>query len=505
MNLLPCRPGDVVAGKYRVEKMLASGGMGVVVTGMNVELRQLVAIKMMHPHIADNAELSQRFRDEAKIAANLKSEHIAKVSDFGEHDGKVPYMVMEYLEGIDLAARLKEQGPLPLEEAVRYALHVCEALAEAHPRQLIHRDLKPANLFLTTSIDGSPCVKVLDFGIAKLIDGRAATKSGVTLGSALYMSPEQMRAQRDIDARSDLWSLGVVLYKLVTDAAPFMADTEVEVSQRVTSSAPSPPSALRPELPPAFDAVVLRCLEKDRAQRYANVVAFAAALRPLASEDDRSIADRAERVFNSTTKFPTGLSRAALEARREAHKPITDDVASAPDPTTPTMPVGRSARGLPLDPTSPPPAPSIPDADSILTAPCRQALEPVAPLATPRASCGSLAGTSHAEPRPIPTSMFMPRLIGGGILGAAAAIGIWVALSSGAMSEPTAPPTRANAIAPPADNAAPVVINAPSVKKVTDSAPTPDTSRSERAGAIVPTLDKEGQPLDGGRCPSDGH
>ncbi|HEY3500068.1 MAG TPA: serine/threonine-protein kinase, partial [Polyangiaceae bacterium] len=216
------RPGQVLAGKYAVERVLGRGGMGVVVAAQHLQLFHHVAIKLMLPEVAANSEAVLRFVREARAVTRIKSEHVVRVSDVGTLDSGEPFMVMEYLEGADLGALLLQRGPLPIAEAAEYVLQACDAIAEAHALGIIHRDLKPPNLYLSRRADGSPVVKVLDFGISKAqtAAGDAMTRTSALMGSPLYMSPEQMTSSRDVDPRSDIWSLGIILYKLVSGRLP---------------------------------------------------------------------------------------------------------------------------------------------------------------------------------------------------------------------------------------------------------------------------------------------
>src|SRR5512132_1665322 len=204
--------GEVLAGKYRVERILGKGGMGVVVAAMHLQLGQRVAIKSLLEDATQ--ETVSRFIREARAAVRLKSEHTARVLDVGDLPDGAPYMVMEYLDGNDLSHLLRSGGALPTADAVLYVLHACEAMAEAHSIGIIHRDLKPANLFLTRGADGAPTIKVLDFGISKLMheqqgeDEVQLTRTSALLGSPLYMSPEQLRSAREATVQSDIWSLG---------------------------------------------------------------------------------------------------------------------------------------------------------------------------------------------------------------------------------------------------------------------------------------------------------
>jgi serine/threonine-protein kinase len=212
------------------------------------------------------------------------------VQDVGRLEDGTPYMVMEYLSGQDLKQVVRERGPLPLREAVTYVSQACEAIAEAHSLGIVHRDLKPANLFLTHRSDGTPCVKVLDFGISKDLDPSQKvdanlTKTGMVMGSPMYMSPEQMASIKETDARGDIWSLGVILFQLLTGTVPFMAETIVELVTRVVTRPPPRPTTLRPELPLALEAIILKCLEKQREQRFQSARELMTALQQFLAVD----------------------------------------------------------------------------------------------------------------------------------------------------------------------------------------------------------------------------
>jgi eukaryotic-like serine/threonine-protein kinase len=298
MSEVPVLPGDILAGKYRVERVLGAGNMGVVVAATHVDLGQRVALKFMLPGKAEARERRERFLREARAAVRLKSQHIARVLDVGTLQNEAPYIVMEFLEGQDLAALLKARGPLPFEEAAMYVLQACEGVGEAHAAGVVHRDLKPANLFCTEDIGGSACIKVLDFGISK-VEGvdLSLTHETEMLGSPLYMSPEQMHSSKSVDGRSDLWALGVLLYQLVAGRTPFHAETIAHLYSRVLVGAPTPLSAYRSDAPPGFEAVLMRCLERDRERRFPDVAAFAAALVPYAPDHARGYAGRVARAM----------------------------------------------------------------------------------------------------------------------------------------------------------------------------------------------------------------
>src|SRR4051812_480796 len=210
--------GQILGGKYRVDRVLGAGGMGMVVAATHLQLDERIAIKFLLPEALRNPEAVARFGREAKAAVKIRGEHVARVIDVGSFENGAPYMVMEHLDGRDLSSFIHERGAMPMSDAVDAVLQACEALAEAHALGIVHRDLKPANLFLTRRPDGTPSIKVLDFGISKLTAPGAdhsMTKTSAVMGSPLYMSPEQMTASRGVDARTDIWALGVVLYELL--------------------------------------------------------------------------------------------------------------------------------------------------------------------------------------------------------------------------------------------------------------------------------------------------
>ena len=315
MNASPVKQGDILAGKYRVERVLGVGGMGVVVAATHLDLFELRAIKFMIPSALSDAEAVERFLREARAAARLKSEHVAKVHDVGRLENGSPYMVMEYLEGSDLNDLAKRYGSLPPANVALYAIQVCQALAEAHALGIVHRDLKPANLFLTTRPDGSPCVKVLDFGISKVLGGATpgaefeVTKTNEVLGSPSYMSPEQLHSAKSVDARTDIWAMGVILYRLIGGAMPFRGENITELITRILGTTPPPLSQLRPGVPQGLDAVILGgCLRQDREQRYPNVAALAAALAPFAAAGAGTAVESANRLVGA----PTISARPAL-------------------------------------------------------------------------------------------------------------------------------------------------------------------------------------------------
>ncbi|WP_394829421.1 serine/threonine protein kinase [Pendulispora albinea] len=283
---LPVRIGDVLASKYRVEGILGAGAMGIVVVARHEHLGSLVALKFMRPDAVENREARDRFNREARAVARLRGEHIARVLDFGALDTGAPYIVMEFLEGADLAAVLEERGPLPIREALAYVLDVCKAMEEAHRAGIVHRDLKPKNLFLTHRPDGTPLVKVLDFGISKVVDANEdlqamSTRTSSFLGTPIFMSPEQIRSAKYVDARTDIYALGAVIYHLVTKGFPFHAESFGELFACIFHQEPTPLRAKRLDAPMALEAIVARCLQKEPSARFQNVAELATELRKL--------------------------------------------------------------------------------------------------------------------------------------------------------------------------------------------------------------------------------
>jgi eukaryotic-like serine/threonine-protein kinase len=306
------RPGDVLAKKYRVERVIGEGGMGIVVAAHHLQLDEKVALKLLSPRALDSPEVVGRFAREARAAAKIKSEHVARAIDVGELDSGAPYIVMEYLEGSDLAAVLKSRGRLPAGEAIRFILEACEALAEAHVIGIVHRDLKPANLFLANQPGGPPIIKVLDFGISKStsLTQDQLTKTSAIMGSPLYMSPEQMRSARTADVRSDIWSLGVVLYELLSGRVPFSGETMIELMLAIAQTPEQPLRAVSPDIDPGLEKVVHRCLAKDPGARFQNVGELAVALAPFApARSDVSI-ERISQVLRASMKSPAATSLA---------------------------------------------------------------------------------------------------------------------------------------------------------------------------------------------------
>jgi serine/threonine protein kinase len=302
----------VLAGKYRVERVLGVGGMGVVVAATHLQLDQPVALKFLLPEAVANAEAASRFLREARNAVKLKSEHVARVIDVGTLDTGAPYIVMEYLEGCDLAGLLSQHRALPIPVAVDYVLQACDAIAEAHSLGIVHRDLKPPNLFMTRGHDGTHLIKVLDFGISKssAAGDLVATRTQSVMGSPAYMSPEQMRSAKLVDVRTDIWALGIILYQLVLGQVPWEAETFTELCFKVAMD-PLPPLPPGTALPPGFEDVVRRCLEKDLNRRFPDIYHLAVALHPYAPPHAQALVPRIGRVLRGETGNPVAKTQIA--------------------------------------------------------------------------------------------------------------------------------------------------------------------------------------------------
>lgn len=343
----PVAVGELIRGRYRVEQVMAEGGNGVVVRGADLELDRKVAIKTLTTSAGRDANQRARFNLEARHAVRLKSEHVARVYDVGELDDGTQYIVLELLEGEDLASRLARAGRLEVTDAVDVVLQACEALAEAHHLGIVHRDIKLANLFLARRADASPILKVIDFGLAKQWTRTGSSPTGLTQGMAggtpRSMAPEQVTAAEDQDHRIDVWALGTVLYELLAGEAPFDGPTLQAVFAKVLLGEPRPLASVRPELPPELIAIVGRCLIKDPQQRMTSVVDLALALLPFASAEGRAIGERAIRVGGpsrpgaasdglATPPPLTPAQRMAAPARTSQRLPATILTGRGPPP-----------------------------------------------------------------------------------------------------------------------------------------------------------------------------
>jgi tRNA A-37 threonylcarbamoyl transferase component Bud32 len=440
--------GRVLAGKYRLEGLLGTGSMGTVVAAMHLGLGRKVALKFMRTGVLDDGEALGRFMREARAAATLRSEHVAQVMDVevDTEDG-TPYIVMEYLEGCDLGSMLETTGVPTVTDAVSYVLQACEGLAEAHAKGIVHRDLKPANLFLTRRPDGTPLVKVLDFGISKLTEVAPngtfkLTHPRRTIGSPQYMSPEQMVASAEVDPRADIWALGVILYELLTGKTPFVAATFLDLCLAVTNRAHPSLVARVPGLAPGLVTLVDRCLQKSPESRFANLAALGDALVPHAGPGAELLAGRiagtlgvrgqARQEPGAVVRRARGRRSAALKliagglvaaaivtaagtwrrqqaAIHSGRPPATVQAAAAPEavappaPFPPGGPAATAPSGLVPGLAAVPPVREIPRKLGATGSRHRRLVSP--PPGSPAAEPGNEAGTTRTRRGPVVTDL----------------------------------------------------------------------------------------------------
>ncbi|MBS2019333.1 MAG: serine/threonine protein kinase [Deltaproteobacteria bacterium] len=379
---LPIRPGTVIDDKFRVEAVLGEGGMGVVVRAMHLKLQAPVAIKFLLPEALADRVVVERFRREAQMSARLTSDNVARVLDVGNLANGAPYMVMEYLQGETLGELLGRRKHLAIHEACNYMMQVCEALTEAHALGFVHRDLKPGNLFLVTRPNNKTVVKLLDFGISKIGGMSAPASSGeltmttMVLGTPSYMAPEQLISSRTVDSRADLWSCGVVLYRMLTGELPFDADSLIELGVKLMNNDPPDLRKLRPDVPAGVVAIVRKCLERDASDRYQTAQELSRALAPFAMESGTPrehrpptgsaptlLADSQEIAALAASGAAKAVSSGVPSSRRlDEAPPSSDEEARI---TLPKQPVATAliTSGVPTSPSggaataaSPPPA-----------------------------------------------------------------------------------------------------------------------------------------------------
>ena len=462
----PVKPGDVLAEKYRVERVLGQGGMGVVVAAEDTTLGRPVAVKFLLPDARCDPMTTERFLREARAAVKIKSEHVARVIEVGKLDDGSPYIVMEFLEGRDLAEVVKS-GALAVDDAVEYVLQACEALAEAHTAGIIHRDLKPANLFLAERADGSPVIKVLDFGISKVIESGKVdgglTRTSAMMGSPFYMSPEQTKSAKDVDARTDLWALGVILYELVTGSPPFHGENMGELVAAILTEAPKPLGEAKSGLPGGLETVVMRCLEKDPDARYANVGELAQALIAFAPERARLSGERAVRVAAGASQSQTQpLGSSSFVTAPTEPGVARSDAESAGRTATSWAETNGETAGTAA------PQPPRTRAPWVLLGGVAAALTGGGIYLASTGPTPPAAGSADAEPGAAPSS--------------AAASGVSAPTSPATVASPRVTPTEAGA-SKPAPSSAPTrpqrpAFRAPPAKKAGPSAPPQEPSSS---------------------------
>lgn len=296
------RPGDVLLGKYRIDRLIGQGGMGMVLEAWHLWFDERVAIKVLLPALAANPEAVARFEREARMLFKIKSENVCRVLDVAKTEDGLPFMVMEYLAGADLADLMRRDRTFDVDMAIDIALQACSALAEAHVRGIVHRDLKPENLFIETASDGGLRLKLLDFGLSKHRDEEAPRERKLTadqqvMGTPQYMAPEQWLSSKDVGPAADQWSLATILFEMLTGRAPFDAPSVPQICTKVLNEPTPLASDRRPDLPRAIDAILAKALEKSPLERYENVGALAVALSAHASPAAAMRAERALRML----------------------------------------------------------------------------------------------------------------------------------------------------------------------------------------------------------------
>ena len=315
--------GHILAGKYRVEHVLGEGGMGVVYAAQHELLARRVAVKVLRREVASHPDAVARFLAEARNASRIQSDHVAQVLDMGILESGLPYMAMEFLEGADLETVLAKRGtPLAIDEVMDWLLEAIEAIAQAHALGIVHRDLKPSNLFVERRQNGSTRIKVLDFGISKTIertgDPSSITATHALLGSPAYMSPEQLLDPKRVDARADIWALGVVAYQLLAGELPFQGENVVALFDVIQRTFPAPLRASRPEIPRRLEEAVLRCLRREPQGRFAGVSELGVALAPFGTRTAKLALERLALISNP----PDGTARQPNTPEHTSVRPV---------------------------------------------------------------------------------------------------------------------------------------------------------------------------------------
>jgi len=390
--------GLLLNDRYLIVRKLGEGGMGAVYEAKHQLTGRRLAIKCLHPQFQNNREVVERFHREAQAATAVGNEHIIEVTDMGAFEDKSPFIVLEFLDGIEFAKLLEDHPAMPIGRVVHIITQVCDALRNAHAQSIVHRDLKPENIYLVKRGQDSDFVKVLDFGISKMKEnaeeiGSGLTKTGMALGTPYYMSPEQAQGMRDVDHRTDIYAIGVILFQALTGRLPFDADSYPQLMVRILTQPVPSLRTYRQDIPPALDDLVLRAMAKDRSQRFATVEELAVALRGFASLNQAAVLVSdpiapsnqgttplawaqtaptqvaAETVIVPKSKTPLyagiggGLLAAVLGIALMSKSPSDSPPTDAAPPQDPKLTVGAAAAVPTTTPT--PPAPQQPIVDQV--------------------------------------------------------------------------------------------------------------------------------------------
>ncbi|MFO0761083.1 MAG: protein kinase [Byssovorax sp.] len=405
-------PGVTIAGRYRLERRLAVGGMGSLWVARHAQLDVEVAIKFIDPKQAGSAVARQRFEREAKAAATLRNAHVVHVQDYGV-DGDLPYLVMELLHGEDLGRRLDREKRLSLQAAAKILHQTARGLRKAHEAGVVHRDLKPANIFLARTDEDEEVVKILDFGIAKetgaVLVGEG-TKTGELMGSPHYMSPEQVRGSKDLDHRSDLWSLGVILFRAVTGRLPFASQVLGAVIAHILADPIPRASEVAPDLPSALDGFFLRAFSRDKTQRFQSAREMSEAFTAIVQGTTASPLPRLDSLHDASASAPswtpppmTQLAQVVVPAH--AAVPLMARPTPRTLPMPPTPPVPPTAPRPPAPPTAPQATPAstpqpVAAASGPTSAPAPSSAGGPAPFAAPASSAAALRAAPVAQAIP---------------------------------------------------------------------------------------------------------
>jgi serine/threonine-protein kinase len=465
------RPGDMIAGKYVLDRLLGQGGMGAVFAAKHVKLSKAVAIKIMLAD-ASNPEAAQRFINEGRAAANIQNEHVVRVDDVDEEMGYA-YMVLELLDGEDLAQILDREPThrLPAHVVVDYVLQALKGVTQAHAIGIVHRDLKPSNLFLARRKDGSSVVKVLDFGISKAqgSSALAASPSALTstkamLGSPLYMSPEQLRSSKSVDQRADIWAMGVILYELITGTLPFMGENLGELFAAILETDPAPLRTRAENVPPGLDDIVLRCLQRRPEHRFQSAAELANALAPFAVARPGGVPITPNPALGGTAMMPPGMVSAAMTPRGGA---ITPGPGAPPIPQLSGSNPGMDAR------------------------PFAGTGSGVAGGWQSTGGGGGVPGLSKAK-----TSLLV-LAVGAFMVTAIAVVAFVLVPRKTKVTSETPPPVAASVVAPVASTSAPVVAStpvvAPTPTEVASAAP--PTTATSGGSHVAPSTTKTSKPI----------